>query len=129
VHGDYVTDLLPAMLLLGVGAGLVIPAVTSLAMSGATEANSGLLSGLANTTLQIGAALGLAVLATLATARTGTLLGAGQPAAAALTGGYHLAFGVAAATLLAAAGLAAGLLRPAAAAPEPVVVTAEAEAA
>ena len=59
-------DLLPAMLLLGIGAGLAFPALTSLAMSGATPSESGLASGLFQTTQQVGAALGLAVLATLA---------------------------------------------------------------
>jgi EmrB/QacA subfamily drug resistance transporter len=116
VQGSYLVDVLPSMLLLGIGAGLAFPAVTALAMSGATEEDSGLLSGLANTTLQVGGALGLAVLATLATSRTDHLLAAGQPSTTALTGGYHLAFGVAAAILLAAVGLAAAVLRPAAAA-------------
>ena len=65
VDGDYVTDLLPSMLLLGVGAGLSFPALMTLAMSGATPSDSGLASGLVNTTQQVGGALGLAVLATL----------------------------------------------------------------
>jgi EmrB/QacA subfamily drug resistance transporter len=113
VAGSYVLDVLPSMLLLGGGVGLAFPATTTLAMSGATAEDSGLLSGLANTTLQVGGALGLAVLATLATARTDDLLAAGQPTAVAQTGGYHLAFGIAAASLLAAVVLAATVLRPA----------------
>ena len=61
VGGDYVTDLLPALVLLGVGAGIAFPALVTLAMSGATAADSGLASGLVNTTQQVGGALGLAV--------------------------------------------------------------------
>jgi EmrB/QacA subfamily drug resistance transporter len=92
VHASYVTDLLPSMVLLGVGAGLSFPSLMTLAMSGATAEDSGLASGLVNTTLQVGGALGLAVLATLSTTRTGHLLAAGDSHAAALTGGYHLAW-------------------------------------
>ena len=78
VGGDYVTDLLPAMVLLGVGAGIAFPALVTLAMSGATASDSGLASGLVNTTQQVGGALGLAVLATLSTSRTNHLLADGQ---------------------------------------------------
>ena len=92
VDATYATDVLPAMLLFGTGAGLVFPALMTLAMSGATQADAGLASGLVNTTLQVGGALGLAVLATLATSRSHHLLAGGDPSAAALTGGYHLAF-------------------------------------
>ena len=66
----------------------------TLAMSTATPADSGLLSGLVNTTQQVGAALGLAVLATLATSRSDALLADGDPTAEALTSGYTLAFAV-----------------------------------
>ncbi len=112
VNAGYVTDLLPAMLLLGVGAGLVFPALMTLAMSGATPEDSGLASGLVNTTQQVGGALGLAVLATLATTRTGTLLGQGASNAVALTDGYHLAFTIAAALVLVAIALGVVFLRP-----------------
>ena len=64
----------------------------TLAMSGATPSDSGLASGLVNTSVQVGGAIGLAVLATLATERTDDLLADGESTAAALTGGYHLAF-------------------------------------
>ncbi len=110
VQGEYLADVFPSMLLLGVGAGLAFPAVMTLAMSGATPADSGLASGLVNTTQQVGGALGLAVLSTLSTTRTDELLGSGDSTAAALTGGYHLAFGVGAVLLVAA--VAIGLLIP-----------------
>src|SRR5207302_4018123 len=92
VDGSYVTDVLPSMILLGSGAGLAFPSLMTLAMSGATRSDSGLASGLVNTTLQVGGAIGLAVLATLATSRTQHLLAGGDSTASALTGGYHLAF-------------------------------------
>jgi EmrB/QacA subfamily drug resistance transporter len=102
VGGDYVTDVLPGMVLLGLGAGVSFPSLMTLAMSGATASDAGLASGLVNTTLQVGGAIGLAVLATLATTRTQHLLSAGDGSAAALTGGYHLAFIIAAGLVVAA---------------------------
>ena len=92
VDGDYVTHVLPTMVLFGVGAGLGFPALMTIAMSGVAPADAGLASGLVNTTAQVGGALGLAVLATLAASRTGDLGAAGDPLDVALTGGYHLAF-------------------------------------
>jgi EmrB/QacA subfamily drug resistance transporter len=111
VHADYVTALLPVMVLLGVGAGLVFPALMTLAMSAATPEDSGLASGLVNTTQQVGGALGLAVLATLATTRTGSAAAHGASTAAALTDGYHLAFTIAAALVLSAIAIGLVLLR------------------
>ena len=111
-NAAYVTQLLPVMLLLGVGAGLVFPALMTLAMSGATPEDSGLASGLVNTTQQVGGALGLAVLATLATTRTGSLEAHGASSAAALTDGYHLAFTIAAGMVLAAIAIGVVFLRP-----------------
>src|SRR3954471_22025634 len=70
VDGTFVVDILPATVLIGLGAGLSTPAVIALAMSGATPEDSGLASGLVNTTVQVGGAIGLAVLATLASERT-----------------------------------------------------------
>ncbi|CAM5392005.1 MFS transporter [Streptomyces tanashiensis] len=114
VRASYATDLLPVMLL-AAGFGLALPALTALAMSGAEETDAGLASGLFNTTQQIGMALGVAVLSTLAAARTETLTAAGRPTPEALTGGYHLAFGVGAGLLLVALAVALTVLRPAAA--------------
>ncbi|HEX6417556.1 MAG TPA: DHA2 family efflux MFS transporter permease subunit [Acidimicrobiales bacterium] len=120
VDGDYLVDLLPAFSLLALGFGLAMPALTALAMSGATPADSGLASGLFNTTQQVGGALGLAVLATLAASRTDALLARGAAGPEALTGGYRLAFTVASGFLVAAIALAAVVLRrPAAEAPAP----------
>ena len=111
VDGGYVTDLLPAVVVLGAGFGLAMPGLTGLGMSGATAADSGVASGLFSTTQQIGGALGLAVMATLAASRTEARLAAGATEAAALTAGYRLAFSVAAGVVLAALALAAAVLR------------------
>jgi EmrB/QacA subfamily drug resistance transporter len=92
VDGNYWIDLLPLMLLFGVGAGVSFPALMMLAMSGATPSDAGLASGLVNTTAQVGGAIGLALLATLATDRTEGLRADGESVAAALNGGYHLAY-------------------------------------
>jgi EmrB/QacA subfamily drug resistance transporter len=92
VDGDYLTDLLPPFLLIGVGVGTSFPSVMTLAMSGATPEDSGLASGFVNTSMQVGGAIGLAVLATLSTERTQSLLGDGESLPQALTSGYHLAY-------------------------------------
>ncbi|MEV4169196.1 DHA2 family efflux MFS transporter permease subunit [Nonomuraea sp. NPDC049709] len=110
VQASYVTDLLPVMVLIA-GGGLVLPALTALGMSGAREDDAGLASGLFNTTQQIGMALGVAVLSTLAASRTETLRTGGAADAAALTGGYHLAFGTSAGLLVAAFAVALIVLR------------------
>lgn len=117
VDGSYLIDVLPAMVLLGTGMGLSIPSLTALAMSGATGRDAGLASSLVNTSLQVGGAIGLAVLATVATTRTETLLAGGDSTAAALMGGFRLAFLIAAGLVVAAIGLALlGLRSPT---PEP----------
>jgi EmrB/QacA subfamily drug resistance transporter len=110
-RAGYAADLLPTMLLIS-GGGLAMPAAASLAMAGAREQDAGLVSGLYSTTQQLGSAAGAAVLTTLAAARTGTLLGRGESAANALTGGYHLAFAVGAGLLAAAIAVALTVLRP-----------------
>ncbi len=112
LNADYATDLLPALLLLGVGAGLSFPSLMTLAMSAATPGDAGLASGLVNTTQQMGGALGLALLATLSTTRTDSLVADGVPDASALTQGYDLAFAVGAGLVLLGLALAIGLLRP-----------------
>jgi EmrB/QacA subfamily drug resistance transporter len=112
VHGSYARDVLPTMLLLGTGIGMCFPALMTIAMSGATQSDAGLASGLVNTTAQVGGALGLAVLATLATSHSNHLLKAGQSSAQALTGGYHLAFWISAALVAAAIVVAAVVVQP-----------------
>jgi EmrB/QacA subfamily drug resistance transporter len=92
VDGTYLTDVMPAMILTGLGAGLGFPALMTLAMSGATPQDSGIASGLVNTTVQVGGAVGLAVLATFAAERTDALKAHGTAAATALNSGYHLAY-------------------------------------
>jgi MFS family permease len=111
VGAAYATDLLPSMLLLGVGAGLSFPSLMTLAMSGATPEDSGLASGLVNTTVQVGGALGLAVLATLSSTRTSHLLALGYTRPAALTDGYHLAWVISAGIAVTALGIGATVLK------------------
>jgi EmrB/QacA subfamily drug resistance transporter len=111
VEGSYVIDIAPVMLLLGAGAGLCFPALMTLAMSGATQSDSGLASGLVNTTVQVGGAIGLAVLATLATERTDGLLADGEATASALNAGYHLAYLIGAVLIGVAIAYALGVLR------------------
>jgi EmrB/QacA subfamily drug resistance transporter len=92
VDATYATDILPPMLLLGAGAGLGFPAIMQLAMSGVEPSDTGLASGLVNTSVQVGGAIGLAVLATLASDRTDARLADGVAQAEALNAGYHLAY-------------------------------------
>jgi EmrB/QacA subfamily drug resistance transporter len=112
VGADYAESLLPTMILLGLGAGLSFPALMTLAMGGVGPADAGLASGLVNTTQQIGGALGLSVLATLATSHTTGLLHSGMAPAAALTSGYHFAWTVGTGLLVAAIAAAVAVLRP-----------------
>jgi EmrB/QacA subfamily drug resistance transporter len=102
VDGSYLADVLPVMIPLGIGAGLFFPSLTTLAVSGVSPSESGLASGLLNTSLQVGGAIGLAVLATLAATRTDDLAADGASSASALTGGYHLAFLIGAGLVVAA---------------------------
>jgi EmrB/QacA subfamily drug resistance transporter len=112
VDGSWLEHVLPSMILIGVGAGTCFPALMTLAMSGSTPSDAGLASGLVNTTAQVGAALGLAVLATLSASRTETLIVDGEAPASALTSGYHLAFWIGAALVGAAIVVALTVLQP-----------------
>ncbi|WP_406393323.1 MFS transporter [Streptomyces sp. NBC_00887] len=118
VQAQYVTDLLPVMLL-AAGFGLALPALTALGMSGAGDDDAGLASGVFNTTQQIGMAVGVAVLSTLAAGRSELLLAEGHSRADALTSGYQLAFAVGTGLLVAAFALALLVLRPTSTAARP----------
>ena len=111
VDGSFVVDVLPSMILLGLGAGMAFNPVLLAAMSDVEPQDAGLASGVVNTSFMMGGALGLAVLASLAAARTDTLLASGEDELTALTGGYHVAFLVGALFAIGAAALGAGLLR------------------
>jgi EmrB/QacA subfamily drug resistance transporter len=117
VDGSFAVDVLPAMVLIGIGGGLAFNPVLMAAMSDVDEQDAGLASGITNTAFMMGGALGLAVLASAATARTNHLHAAGHASLDALTGGYHLAFLLGAVFALAAAILGGVLLRTPQAAP------------
>ena len=121
VDGSYLVDIVPMSVLLGAGAGMAFPALMNLGMSGATPQDAGLASGLVNTTVQVGGALGLAVLATLSTTRTSSLAASGHSTAVALTGGYHLAFLIGFALVVAAIVVALAVLRSPARAEAPAL--------
>ena len=111
-NADYAVNLLVPLALLGLGGGLSFPSLTIIAMSDAQPSDAGLASGLLNTTGQVGGALGLAILATLAGARTLNLVHDGVGSASALAGGYHLAWLVGAGTVIITVALAMAALRP-----------------
>jgi EmrB/QacA subfamily drug resistance transporter len=111
VDGNFTTDVLPSMILLGLGAGMAFNPVVLAAMSDVEPTEAGLASGLVNTSFMMGGALGLAVLASLAASRTDSLLADGDSQAAALVGGYHVAFLLGAIFAAVAAALGALLLR------------------
>jgi MFS family permease len=120
--GSYVVDLLPVMPLIGAGFAICGPSLVTLSMSGATQQDAGLASGLINTTTQVGGALGLAVLATLAASHTESLRAAGESANNALNSGYHLGYLIGAGLTfvsLCIAGLVLRDRKESAAAPEP----------
>jgi EmrB/QacA subfamily drug resistance transporter len=108
---SYFRDVAPALALIGIGAGLGFPSIVGLAMSGATNADAGLASGLVNTTRMVGGALGLALMASVATSRGASLAAAGANPAAAMTGGSQLALLLAAALIVGAMGVAWTVLR------------------
>ena len=116
VDGSFALHVLPGMALLGIGCGMAMNPVLLAAMSDVPQSESGLASGVVNTAFMMGGALGLAVLASLAAARTDRLLALGADSLAALNGGYHIAFAIGAAFAAAASLASAALLR---AAPQP----------
>ena len=116
VDGSFARHVLPGMALLGIGCGMAMNPVLLAAMSEVDTSESGLASGVVNTSFMMGGALGLAVLASLAAARTDRLLALGADSLAALNGGYHIAFAIGAVFAAAASLLSAALLR---AAPQP----------
>jgi EmrB/QacA subfamily drug resistance transporter len=118
VDGTFVVDVLPSMILLGMGAGIAFNPVLLAAMGDVEPSEAGLASGIVNTSFMMGGALGLAVLASLAASRTDGLLASGESSLVALTRGYHAAFLVGALFAAAAAVIGAALLRPSAAAAE-----------
>jgi EmrB/QacA subfamily drug resistance transporter len=110
VEGSFFADVLPSMLLLGVGAGMAFNPLLLAAMNDVAPEEAGLASGLVNTSFMMGGALGLAVLASIADRRTGSLQASGDTLREALTGGYHLAFLAGAVFAFLGAGLGAALL-------------------
>jgi len=112
VDGNVLVDVLPAMILLGLGAGMAFNPVLLAAMSDVKQEEAGLASGVVNTAFMMGGALGLAVLASLAASRTDTLLAAGDGDLEALAGGYHAAFLLGAVFAAGAAAIGGALLRP-----------------
>lgn len=112
VDGSFVIDVLPGMMLLGLGAGIAFNPVLLAAMSDVAPAQAGLASGVVNTSFMMGGALGLAVLASLAAARANNLLSSGAQSVVALNGGYHVAFLIGAVFATTAALLGAIFLRP-----------------
>jgi len=111
VDGNYFMDVLPGMLVLGIGGGITFNPILLAAMSGVQPSEAGLASGVVNTSFMFGGALGLAVLASSAASRTESLSNAGHDALSALNGGYHLAFLIGAAFAVAAMVVAAALIR------------------
>jgi MFS family permease len=113
VDADYLVDVLPAVLPLGVGFGLAFPSLMALGMSGSNESDSGLASGLLMTTQQVGGALGLSVLASLAAAQTNGLLAVSLAERSALTEGYRLSFAIGVGLVLVALVVAGTVMRSA----------------
>jgi len=111
VDGTFAIDVLPSMVLLGIGAGMAFNPVLLAAMSDVPQHESGLASGVVNTAFMMGGALGLSVLASVAASRTSTLVSDGQGQLQALTGGYHAAFLVGSVFALTAAILGFTLIR------------------
>ena len=112
VDANYFVDVLPATILLGIGAGVAFNPILLAAMSGVSPAQAGLASGVVNTSFMMGGALGLAIMASLADWRTTSLTNSGEARLTALNGGYHLALLVGAAFAATAVLITALLLKP-----------------
>ncbi len=111
VGGHFAIDVLPSMILLGFGAGMAFNPVLLAAMGDVEPSDSGLASGIVNTSFMMGGALGLAILASIAASRTSHLLATGHSRIAALDAGYHTAFLIGALFAVIAAVLGAVLLQ------------------
>jgi EmrB/QacA subfamily drug resistance transporter len=111
-QANYLRDLFVPMVLIGVGAALSFTSLSLLAMADVMPSDAGLASGLLNTTTQVAAALGLALMATIASTRTSQLLAQGRSVVAALSGAYHLSWAIGAGLVVAALALAVVWLRP-----------------
>jgi EmrB/QacA subfamily drug resistance transporter len=111
VDGNWLVDILPATVAVGLGAGIAFNPILLAAMSGVAQEQAGLASGVVNTAFMMGGAVGLAVLASFADLRTASLVESGDGALAALNGGYHAAFVLGAAFIVASAAVGWALLR------------------
>jgi EmrB/QacA subfamily drug resistance transporter len=111
VDGSYFVDVLPGMLILGIGGGITFNPILLAAMSGVEPTEAGLASGVVNTSFMMGGALGLAILASVAASRTDSLTSSGHGPLAALNGGYHVAFLIGAGFAVVAAAVAWSLIR------------------
>ncbi|MDX8153417.1 DHA2 family efflux MFS transporter permease subunit [Patulibacter brassicae] len=111
VDGTYVAHVLPSMVLLGLGAGVSFPQIMGLAMSGVEPQDSGIASGVVNTSMQVGGAIALSVLATFAADRTAARVADGAAPLEALNAGFHVAYIIAAAVVVAAIVAAITVLR------------------
>jgi MFS family permease len=110
VDGNYFMDVLPGMLLLGIGGGITFNPILLAAMSSVKPTDAGLASGVVNTSFMMGGALGLAILASAAASRTDSLTASGDGPLVALNGGYHLAFLIGAAFAVVAGVVAAAFI-------------------
>jgi MFS family permease len=111
LDGSFIVDVLPGMILLGLGAGIAFNPVLMAAMSDVVPEESGLASGIVNTSFMMGGALGLAVLASVAASRSSGLRSGGTAELSSLLGGYHLAFLVGAIFAISAAAIGVALFR------------------
>ena len=112
IPGTYVVDVMPGLMLLGLGRGLSAPAHVAIALEGVAERDAGAASGLLNTSIQLGAALGLTAVATLAAQASGAAIDDGATAASAMLTGTRAALAVLAVAAAASGIAAATAMRP-----------------